>query len=259
MTPERAEMLKAKAEAKKRAWSLAGHAKRQAALAERAVAEGREPGKLGGVKRFSAEELRQHQRDRDARRDPTEKRASAKASMARLYARDPQRFIDRTRERELKLLAQTPEIVRMSQAARRAAYRVRQMGGVSARGMTAVVMRLWVASEGCCAACAQSADLELDHKLALINGGSNREKNLQILGTACCRPAKDRADVAEKSRVYKKAVKHAGFKSRKGWRPMPGTRAMASMLRMPSGLSISTLSTVMRFIASLNSPAGILR
>lgn len=70
-----------------------------------------------------------------------------------------------------------------------------------------------------------------DHIKALINGGENRENNLQILGTDCCRPAKDRADVALKSKAYKQAVKDAGFRKPKG-RPMPGSRASGIRKRM---------------------------
>lgn len=71
-----------------------------------------------------------------------------------------------------------------------------------------------------------------DHKKALVNGGENREKNLQILGDACCTPAKDAADVALKSRTYRKSVKHHGFKKPKQWRALPGTRRSGVRKRM---------------------------
>lgn len=63
-----------------------------------------------------------------------------------------------------------------------------------------------------------------DHKIALINGGANRETNLQPL-CQWCNPTKNAADVAEKSRVYERAASHAGIrKPRKirSWRRFNG-------------------------------------
>lgn len=113
------------------------------------------------------------------------KRASARKSMAKAYAADPQRFIDRSREHELKLLAENPLVVRLSQAARRAAYRVRSLGVESPRGLTAIVRRVWDRSGGVCAICAATDRLELDHKVALMNGGDNAEANFQFLCKSC--------------------------------------------------------------------------
>src|SRR5690349_13438235 len=50
-----------------------------------------------------------------------------------------------------------------------------------------------------------------DHRIALINGGENRESNLQPL-CDLCNPQKTAADVAEKSRVYERGLAHAGIK-----------------------------------------------
>lgn len=50
-----------------------------------------------------------------------------------------------------------------------------------------------------------------DHKIALINGGENRESNLQPLLDEHHRE-KTAADVAEKSRVYKKRAAHLGIR-----------------------------------------------
>lgn len=69
-----------------------------------------------------------------------------------------------------------------------------------------------------------------DHKQALINGGENRERNLQPL-CAWCNPAKNAADVADKSKVYDRKLNHAGIHKAKG-RPMPGTRASGVRRRM---------------------------
>lgn len=62
-----------------------------------------------------------------------------------------------------------------------------------------------------------------DHKIALINGGENRERNLQPL-CDWCNPLKNKADVAEKSAVYDRAASHAGIKRKPKGRPMPGTK-----------------------------------
>lgn len=63
-----------------------------------------------------------------------------------------------------------------------------------------------------------------DHGKALINGGANRESNLRLL-CEWCDPVKTAADVAEKSRVYRKRLRHAGIKLKPIGRPLPGTIA----------------------------------
>lgn len=50
-----------------------------------------------------------------------------------------------------------------------------------------------------------------DHIIALINGGANREENLQTIHTRCDK-TKTARDVAEKSRTYRKRSKHLGLK-----------------------------------------------
>ncbi len=50
-----------------------------------------------------------------------------------------------------------------------------------------------------------------DHIIALANAGANRESNLQPL-CDWCNPEKNRADVAEKSKTYRMARKHAGIR-----------------------------------------------
>jgi hypothetical protein len=54
-----------------------------------------------------------------------------------------------------------------------------------------------------------------DHRKALINGGANRESNLGPIHEGCDK-TKTAADVAEKSRVYKKAAKNIGIKLTRG-------------------------------------------
>jgi 5-methylcytosine-specific restriction endonuclease McrA len=63
-----------------------------------------------------------------------------------------------------------------------------------------------------------------DHIVALVNGGENSERNLQLLCDWCDRKVKTPADVAEKKIVARKRAKHLGIdkpKSRgfdKRWR-----------------------------------------
>lgn len=54
---------------------------------------------------------------------------------------------------------------------------------------------------------------DLDHKVALINGGEHRESNLAPALRDKHR-AKTTEDVAEKSAVYRKAAKHNGIRPR---------------------------------------------
>jgi hypothetical protein len=61
-----------------------------------------------------------------------------------------------------------------------------------------------------------------DHVVALINGGANRESNLQPL-CDWCNPKKNAADVADKSKVADMAKAIYGLKKPKG-RPMNGSR-----------------------------------
>jgi len=90
-----------------------------------------------------------------------------------------------------------------------------------------VKARMYVLGNGKCKQCDRfiggcKLTAEYDHITALINGGKNCEGNLQLLCNECHR-TKTGADVAEKSRVYRKQLKHLGLKP-KG-RPMPGSRA----------------------------------
>lgn len=120
-----------------------------------------------------------------AKRNREKRRASSKIMMARLYKQDPKRFVRRTQAQEKRLLAENPVMVRLSQAARRAAYNVRQAGTSSDRGLTAIVRRVWEGSGEKCAACAAIGRLELDHVVAVANGGTNAESNLQFLCKPC--------------------------------------------------------------------------
>lgn len=89
-----------------------------------------------------------------------------------------------------------------------------------------VKIRVFDAFGGRCAICtlkiAGKFRPAYDHVTALINGGENRETNLQLLCVPC-HAGKTKTDVAEKSVLARKRAKHLGLKS-KG-RTMPGSRA----------------------------------
>lgn len=61
-----------------------------------------------------------------------------------------------------------------------------------------------------------------DHRLAIINGGENRENDLHPLCESC-EPTKTAADVGEKSRDYRVRLRHAGIKIASKGRPLIGT------------------------------------
>lgn len=96
-----------------------------------------------------------------------------------------------------------------------------------------IKIRVFDAFGGRCAVCSLQIAGKLrpayDHAIALINGGENREANLQLLCVPC-HAVKTKTDVAEKSLVARKRAKHLGI-APKG-RPMPGSRASGLRKRM---------------------------
>lgn len=64
---------------------------------------------------------------------------------------------------------------------------------------------------------------DADHRIALVNGGENREQNLVPMLVDHHR-AKTRADVAQKSQNYRVQLAHAGIKPRRS-RPIFGSKA----------------------------------
>lgn len=88
-----------------------------------------------------------------------------------------------------------------------------------------VKIRTWEAYCRRCGACTReirSGDKwTCDHIKAIINGGENRERNLQPLCT-WCQPEKDRQDIAIKSETYRMIISHYGQRIPKG-RPLIGT------------------------------------
>jgi 5-methylcytosine-specific restriction protein A len=71
---------------------------------------------------------------------------------------------------------------------------------------------------------------DAEHVIAIINGGENRESNLAP-ALRDKHKGKTAADVAEKSRNYRKRTKHLGIKSKSN-RPMPGSKASGIRRRM---------------------------
>jgi 5-methylcytosine-specific restriction endonuclease McrA len=86
-----------------------------------------------------------------------------------------------------------------------------------------VRLRVFTRADGRCAHCGLAIRGSLtpayDHINPLINGGPNRESNIQLLCVPCHK-LKTVGDVAEKAVVYRKRLKAVGIKKRK--RTIPG-------------------------------------
>lgn len=99
-----------------------------------------------------------------------------------------------------------------------------------------VKLRVFDQYDGCCVSCTNEIRGKLlpayDHIVAIINGGSNRETNLQLLCVPCHK-VKTRGDVAEKSVNNRVKAKHLGLK-KKG-RPMSGSRASGIKMKIGGG------------------------
>lgn len=83
-----------------------------------------------------------------------------------------------------------------------------------ARAPQRVRARIFDREEGRCHICRQpiiGKKWALDHVVALINGGENRESNLKPVHIAC-HAEKSAADLAEKARIASKRAAHIGAK-----------------------------------------------
>lgn len=93
--------------------------------------------------------------------------------------------------------------------------------------------RILKTQDGCCKGCGREFTAitrpAFDHIRALINGGENREGNLQALCDLCHQP-KTAEDVAEKARVARKKGKHFGFTKTK--RLIPGSKGSGMRKRL---------------------------
>ena len=92
-----------------------------------------------------------------------------------------------------------------------------------------VKIRIFERAGGRCARCTLvicgSLLPAFDHMVALVNGGGNRESNIELLCTPC-HGLKTKIDVAEKSQMYHKRVKAIGLKPKRrtiGGRKFDGT------------------------------------
>ncbi len=85
-----------------------------------------------------------------------------------------------------------------------------------------------------------------DHIQAVINGGANRESNLHPL-CEWCEPLKTVVDMHEKSRAYRKRLRHAGIKLAPKGRPLPGTIASGWKHRMDGGWERRALRQLNKF------------
>lgn len=97
-----------------------------------------------------------------------------------------------------------------------------------------VRLRVWDRYEGCCHRCARKIPTGdawiIEHLVALVNGGENRETNLRLT-CSWCKPHKDREDMAIRQTTRNVRTKHLGIRKPKG-RPMPGSKASGLRKRM---------------------------
>lgn len=91
-----------------------------------------------------------------------------------------------------------------------------------------VRLRVFEAKGGRCHSCGRKIPAgetwTLEHVVALVNGGENRESNLDIT-CGMCLPTKNRADMAIKKKAARVKKKHAGIRPKtkfRGWRRMNG-------------------------------------
>lgn len=88
-----------------------------------------------------------------------------------------------------------------------------------------VRLRVWESKGGCCHKCGRKVGAgdrwTCEHLIALINGGENRERNLDVT-CGWCLPAKNAEDIAEKAKTYAVKSKHIGIKRKR--RTIPGKR-----------------------------------
>lgn len=100
-----------------------------------------------------------------------------------------------------------------------------------------VIVRLSEKQSKRCAVCGRllrPKHFDCDHITALINGGRNVESNLQLVCTVPCHSDKTKADVAEKSRTYRKRKANLGVRKPRTilqWRRFNGEPVRASRER----------------------------
>lgn len=176
VTEELAREREEKRIARNKRSQLASHLKRSAKRAERALADGRIPGRPGKKKTLTTPELvKESQNKRQAKYREThrdELRANGRA---------------RSGPKWDKLRTERPDEYKVITIANAAKQRALNDGIKTPRGLTAIVRELWQQCEGKCAVCGSDEDPELDHILAVANGGTNAKENLQFLCKPCNR------------------------------------------------------------------------
>lgn len=67
-----------------------------------------------------------------------------------------------------------------------------------------------------------------DHVIPLINGGSNRESNIQLLCSECHKD-KTKGDIRDKSNIYNKRIRRLKLRKK---RPIPGSKGSGFRRKM---------------------------
>ncbi len=86
------------------------------------------------------------------------------------------------------------------------------------------VARIYAKCNGHCASCGRKLmageDYEIDHKIALANGGTDDDENLQLLCEGChlIKTGDDVSDAAKGKRRYIKHVTPSRWRKGRGWR-----------------------------------------
>jgi 5-methylcytosine-specific restriction endonuclease McrA len=100
-----------------------------------------------------------------------------------------------------------------------------------------VRLRVFDKYHGVCAECGigiRNGPWVCDHRIALINGGENRESNLQPIHKRCDTAKKTPRDVAMKSKNYRVRLRHLGIQKPKG-KPFPGSRRSKIKMKIGGG------------------------
>ena len=101
-----------------------------------------------------------------------------------------------------------------------------------------VQVRVFGRDGGRCKICTRKVGVggepfQMDHRIALVNGGSHRESNLQLICTECHK-AKTKQDVAVKAKTARVRKRHLGIKKPRTitrWRKFNGEPVYAGRAR----------------------------
>ena len=180
---------KAKKDAKTKAWREANKERSREiardsmkrAAAAKAVAEGREPGKIGRLKQFTAEQKRAKRKANTEAYNAAHLEEVREKARVREAAKRAGTFVSRALPR---LTEEDARIVNVAMAANRRA-RVRNAGG---RYTKDDIIRLMGQQEGKCALCGLpfgDDGYHIDHFVPLSRGGTNDPSNLKLMHPTC--------------------------------------------------------------------------